>query len=143
MGINKKKHIVYAIDFGLAKRFRDPKTGEHIPYKDGKSLTGTARYASVSTHIGIEQARRDDVESFVYVLIYLLKGNLPWQGLKAKNMKEKYEKIMEKKISTSVEELCKGFPSINNILNLKKSNCKSCFCTPEISNSMTNLTIIS
>lgn len=53
MGVDKKKHQVYIIDFGLAKRFRDPKTGEHIPYKDGKSLTGTARYASIYTHLGI------------------------------------------------------------------------------------------
>ena len=54
IGISKKQHFVYVIDFGLAKRFRDPKTGEHIPYRDGKNLTGTARYASVNTHLGIE-----------------------------------------------------------------------------------------
>ena len=53
IGVEKKKHQVYMIDFGLAKRFRDPKTGDHIPYKDGKSLTGTARYASIYTHLGI------------------------------------------------------------------------------------------
>jgi len=110
IGLGKKKNQVYAIDFGLAKRYRDPKTGIHIPYRDGKSLTGTARYASVNTHLGIEHSRRDDLESLAYVLIYFLLGELPWQGLKAKNMKEKYEKIMEKKISTPIEVLCKGFP---------------------------------
>jgi len=126
MGTGKKKHLVYVIDFGLAKRFRDPKTGLHNPYLDGKSLTGTARYASINTHLGIgknttnqykylllyyiDQSRRDDLESLGYILIYFLKGELPWQGLKAKTMKEKYEKIMEKKISSSIETLCKGFP---------------------------------
>ena len=110
MGTGKNKNLVYAIDFGLAKKYRDSKTGLHIPYREGKSLTGTARYASVSTHKGIEQARRDDLESVGYIMAYFLRGNLPWQGLKAKNMKEKYEKIKEKKINTDLGDLCLGFP---------------------------------
>ena len=110
IGKGNKKFQIYAIDFGLAKRYRDPRTGLHIAYRDGKNLTGTARYASVNTHLGIEQARRDDVEALGYILVYFMKGNLPWQGLKARNMKEKYEKIKEKKISTSLEDLCKGLP---------------------------------
>jgi hypothetical protein len=96
------------IDYGLAKRYRDPKTGEHIPYIEGKSLTGTARYASVYTHLGIEQSRRDDLESIGYLLVYLLRGSLPWQGLKAKTKKEKYKKIMDKKIANTPEVLCEG-----------------------------------
>jgi len=110
IGLGKKANQVHIIDFGLAKKYRDPKTQQHIPYREGKNLTGTARYASVNTHLGIEQSRRDDLEAVGYVLMYFNRGSLPWQGLKAGSKKEKYEKIMEKKMSTPVEVLCKHFP---------------------------------
>ena len=110
MGLGKRSSLVYIIDFGLAKKYRDQKTLKHIPYRDGKSLTGTARYASINAHVGVEQSRRDDLEAIGYVTMYFLRGSLPWQGINAHNRDEKYKRIMEKKISTSVDELCKGFP---------------------------------
>ncbi|KAH8306297.1 hypothetical protein KR018_006770 [Drosophila ironensis] len=111
MGLGKKGNLVYIIDFGLAKKFRDARSLKHIPYRENKNLTGTARYASINTHLGIEQSRRDDLESLGYVLMYFNLGALPWQGLKAANKRQKYERISEKKLSTSIVVLCKGFPS--------------------------------
>ncbi len=110
MGLGKRQFMVYIIDYGLAKRYRDSRTGQHIPYRDNKSLTGTARYASVNTHLGIEQSRRDDLESVGFSLMYFNRGSLPWQGLRTKTKKEKYDRIRDIKVSTSVEFLCKGFP---------------------------------
>ncbi|XP_029649503.1 casein kinase I isoform X1 [Octopus sinensis] len=111
MGLGKKGNLVYIIDFGLAKKYRDPRSHQHISYRENKNLTGTARYASINTHLGIEQSRRDDMESLGYVFMYFLRGSLPWQGLKAATKRQKYERISEKKMSTPIEELCKGFPS--------------------------------
>jgi len=110
MGLGKKGNLVYIIDFGLAKKYKDSRSNQHIPYRENKNLTGTARYASVNTHLGIEQSRRDDLESLGYVLMYFNRGSLPWQGLKAATKRQKYEKISEKKMATPIEDLCKNVP---------------------------------
>lgn len=101
---------VHLIDFGMAKQYRDPRTKQHIPYREKKSLSGTARYMSINTHLGREQLRRDDLEALGHVFFYFLRGQLPWQGLKAPTNKQKYEKIGDKKRTTSSNVLCEGLP---------------------------------
>lgn len=110
MGIGRRGSQVNVIDFGLAKKFRDQRTHLHIPYRENKNLTGTARYASINTHLGIEQSRRDDLESLGYVLIYFCRGSLPWQGLKANTKRQKYDRILHKKMATPANVLAKGLP---------------------------------
>ena len=85
------------IDYGLSKKYVDPRTGNHIPFKEGKSLTGTARYTSLNNHLGFEQSRRDDLEGLIYVLIYFAKGVLPWMGVTTNTKMDKYQAIMTMK----------------------------------------------
>ena len=110
MGLKEKNSILYLIDFGLAKKFRSSKTLMQYPYIRKKKMTGTARYASIHALEEMEQSRRDDLESTAYVLLYFLRGSLPWQGLKIKAKENRYKKILAKKKEISSEELCETFP---------------------------------
>ena len=111
MGLDDLSQYVYLLDFGLAKKYRFSSTLIHYPMVNKKKLIGTARYASINALKGDEQSRRDDLESVGYVLMYLLRGSLPWQGLQAKTKEERYKKILKKKIDITSYDLCIGFPS--------------------------------
>jgi serine/threonine protein kinase len=104
-GVNKKVHHVYIIDFGLSKKYWDQPNGKHCSMRTRLSLTGTARYASINAHKGVEQSRRDDLEAIGHMLLYFLRGALPWSGLDAKTQEEKYRKICEKKEQTPITDL--------------------------------------
>ena len=103
---------LYLVDFGLAKKYRSSKTLKQIPYVKKKKLTGTARYASIHAMEEMEQSRRDDLEAVSYVIMYFIRGNLPWQGLRLKSNEDRYQKILEKKKEISTEELCAEYPKV-------------------------------
>jgi len=110
MGLGKEHQKVYAIDFGLAKKYRDPVTKMHIRFSENHSLVGTARYSSINTHMGIQQSRRDDVESIIYLILYLMEGRLPWQGVRGKHDHERFYKMMNMKMKFTSQARFDGIP---------------------------------
>lgn len=109
------------VDFGLTKRFRDQNTRLFLPYKESVSMVGTIRYSSLNSHLGIDQTRRDDLQSICYMLIYFLKGQLPWQGLAFEHKFEKDHMIMDCKLKLSPSKLCKNLPEeISNVFQYIK-----------------------
>ena len=102
IGIGENKDYIYLIDFEIAKKYI--KNEEHIPYREEIDVKGNRDYISINTHNGIEISRRDDIESLGYNLIYFMKGKLPWSN------GSDSDSILEKKINTSLDELCKGLP---------------------------------
>jgi len=108
IGIAQNKDQVFMVDYGLAKRYRS--STKHIAYKEGNKLIGTARYASLNSHKGIQLSRRDDMESLGYLFIYFLKGKLPWQSVKCSDKQQKYQAIQRIKDELPLEQLCYGLP---------------------------------
>jgi serine/threonine protein kinase len=102
--------FLYLIDFGLSKFYYKNSVTECNTKKDRNKMTGTPRYASINALRGLEQGKKDDLESIGYVLIYLLKGSLPWQSINVKNKLEKLKKILVLKIETPSSDLCNGLP---------------------------------
>lgn len=103
------KNNIFCIDFGLAKKYVN-KSGTHIEFAKSRKFCGTAKYASIAAHEHVEQSRKDDLESLIYMLIYLYKGKLPWSNIKNHDKKKKYKKIYKEKLSYTAEELCEKMP---------------------------------
>jgi serine/threonine protein kinase len=120
VGLGPGASSVYMIDFGLAKMYKSQANNQHIPLRTKKTLVGTARYASINTHKGIEQSRRDDLECLCYVLLYLLRGKLPWQGSTGCKG-DRYKHIMDGKMATIAKDLCRGLPGIERCLSYRRA----------------------
>jgi len=103
IGLGSNETILHVIDFGLYRKYKDDQHGRHVPHSRDNPFIGTTRYASVNAHDGIQLSRRDDMESLGFVLIYLYKGSLPWQGLGIKNISEKHKKFVSMKSFRSDE----------------------------------------
>lgn len=110
IGQGNKSHLLFMTNFRNATKYMSS-SGKHLKFRDCQHSGGTMRYASLNVHVGIECSRRDDLESLIYVLIYFLKGELPWQNLKAKTIEEKFAKILHTKVTISIEDICSGLPS--------------------------------
>jgi serine/threonine protein kinase len=107
VGVGDNANIVHLIDFGLLKEYRDPSTRLHIPCNKSLGLTRTATFTSINSHLGLELGRRDDLESLAYILIYFLRGSLPWQGLKC----GRDDQVFKRKQRISAHDLCHGLPA--------------------------------
>lgn len=110
VGRGENADQVYMIDFGLAKRYCESHTRKHIKERESNKLCGTARFASINMHNGLEQSRRDDLEALGYMLVYFALGRLPWQGLKISDKHQLHREIGKLKKADTIESLCKGLP---------------------------------
>lgn len=111
IGLDGAANTIFLFDFGLSKSYYDSMDRGHILNRGNKRLIGTVRYASVNTHMGYEQSRRDDLESLGYTLVYFMQGRLPWQGVQGPDKLERQEKIFSAKLRASLDSLCKGLPT--------------------------------
>ena len=124
IGKGKNEKLIYMIDFGLSRHYLIEKTQQHIPMKSDRAIVGTLRYISMNCHEGLEVSRRDDLESLAYMMIHFVIGELPWMGIKAKSLGEKYKRVYEKKQETVPDGICKILPDemksfLQHILNLE------------------------
>jgi len=106
----KDPNVIYLIDFGLSKKYKSSTTGKHIKFGFTGKLTGTVRFASANALRGGEQSRRDDLESIGYMIIFFMRGRLPWQGVTGNKKMERYLKIYKMKKNVAPEDLCKSLP---------------------------------
>jgi serine/threonine protein kinase len=110
IGLGENQNIIHLIDFGVTKQYCDYQTRVHRPYRKSTGIVGTVLYKSFNTHRNIEESRRDDLESLGFVLMYFLRGSLPWEGVWARTSNLRYEYTVGRKMAVTLESLCEGYP---------------------------------
>ncbi len=105
----KNEGLIYIIDFGLTKKFRSDR-GNHVKFSVTKHIVGTPRFCSINAMRGVEQSRRDDLESLSYLLLYFILGSLPWQGLKISSRAQRFKQITKIKKNLKIETVLQNFP---------------------------------
>src|SRR5260370_34864034 len=112
MGDGESPSQVFLIDFGLIRLFRNPATHEHITQAKGLDITGTVHYSSINSHLRVTQSRHDDLESLAYIIVYLVKGQLPWQGIAVHPGQVHHDEVLRLNQVTIATTLCKGLPQL-------------------------------
>lgn len=125
---NPDKSQIFLIDFGFARKYKSGRTGKYLQHSKKDTLFGTPLYLSLNALRGIEQTRKDELESLGLVIINLYIGSLPWTKIKYKNFKQGFDKIFEIKEKISIENICKGMPQemtnyMKYVKNLKNEEC--------------------
>ncbi|KAH9961477.1 kinase-like domain-containing protein, partial [Russula dissimulans] len=110
LGLGKSSNQVFLIDFGLAQLFCNPATHSHIVQTKGSSTIGTIRYLSINCHLGLTPSRRNDLESLIYVIVYLVKGSLPWQGIIVQPGQIHQDEVLRVKQTIMVKALHRALP---------------------------------
>ncbi|KAG1844157.1 kinase-like domain-containing protein [Suillus subluteus] len=120
VGLGNLRHTAFIIDFGITKMYWNTTTSDHVPFRHGRSLSGTPAFASINNHLGVEPGRRDDLESLTYMLIYFLRGSLPW--LTSDDKKLSNSTILERKARATIADICHDIPvEFANILIYTRS----------------------
>ena len=107
---NPDNSQLYLIDFGNARKYRSSRTGKHIKLFKNRGIYGSLMFLSMNSLKGIEQTRKDELESLGLAIIYLYIGSLPWSLIKFKNMNQGIDAITKIRESISIENICKGMP---------------------------------
>eukprot|EP00928_Gymnodinium_smaydae_P063976 TRINITY_DN47425_c0_g1_i1.p1 TRINITY_DN47425_c0_g1~~TRINITY_DN47425_c0_g1_i1.p1 ORF type:complete len:324 (+),score=35.01 TRINITY_DN47425_c0_g1_i1:51-1022(+) len=110
MGLKSKANDVHLLDFGYAKQYQVAGSQKHVLIDKDHPLMLPSCFLSINAHLGLEQSRRDDLESLGYIFVYFLSGYLPWERIQAATKQERIERVLNAKMFTPIHQLCQDLP---------------------------------